>query len=44
MDTFAMLMFSMRWYTALGDLDHAYLKTSGRWIGSSVRLGLSGSP
>jgi serine/threonine protein kinase len=43
MDTFAMLMFSMNWYTMLGDVDDAY-RVSERWLAESRRTGLSGIP
>ena len=43
MDSFAMLMFSMNWYTMLGDVDRAYL-VSDRWLAESRRSGLSGIP
>ena len=43
MGSFAMLMFSMNWYTMLGDVDRAYL-VSDRWLAESRRTGLSGIP
>ncbi len=43
MDSFAMLMLSMNWYTMLGDVDRAYL-VSDRWLAESRRTGLSGIP
>ncbi len=43
MGSFAMLMFSMNWYTMLGDVDRAYL-VSDRWLAESRRSGLSGIP
>jgi hypothetical protein len=38
-----MLMFSMNWYTTLGDLDRAY-RVSERWLAESMRTGLTGIP
>jgi len=43
MDSFAMLMFSMNWYTMLGDVDRAY-QVSSRWLAESRRTGLTGIP
>jgi tetratricopeptide (TPR) repeat protein len=43
MDSFAMLMFSMNWYTMLGDVDRAY-QASSRWLAESGRTGLTGIP
>ena len=43
MDSFAMLRFSMNWYTMLGDVDRAYL-VGDRWLAESRRSGLSGIP
>ena len=43
MDSFAMLMFSMNWYTMLDDVDDAY-RASERWLVESQRTGLSGIP
>jgi tetratricopeptide (TPR) repeat protein len=43
LNSFSMLMFSMNWYTMLGDLDRAYL-TSERWLRESARLKLAGLP
>jgi tetratricopeptide (TPR) repeat protein len=43
MDSFPMLMFSMNWYTMLGDVDRAY-EASARWLAESQRTGLSGIP
>jgi len=43
MGSFAMLMFSMNWYTMLGDVDRAYL-VSDRWLAESQRSGLAGIP
>jgi len=41
--SFATLMFSMNWYTMLGDLDRAYAASS-QWLELSARSGLSGIP
>jgi hypothetical protein len=43
MDSFAMLMFSMNWYTMLGDVDRAY-QVSSRWLAESRRAGRTGIP
>ena len=43
MDSFDMLMFSMNWYTMLGDVDSAY-QVSSRWLAESQRAGLTGIP
>jgi Tfp pilus assembly protein PilF len=43
MDSFAMLMFSMNWYTMLGDVDRAY-QVSSRWLAESRRAGRAGIP
>jgi hypothetical protein len=43
MDSFAMLMFSMNWYTMLGDVDRAY-QVSSQWLAESRRAGLTGIP
>ena len=43
MSSFAMLMFSMNWYTLLGDLDRAY-QVSERWLTESRRAGSIGIP
>ena len=43
MDSFDMLMFSMNWYTMLGEIDRAYL-VSERWLAEVQRSGRSGIP
>ncbi|MEO8018816.1 MAG: protein kinase, partial [Pseudomonadota bacterium] len=43
MESFDLLMFSMTWYTMLGDVDRAYL-VSDRWLAESRRTGRSGIP
>lgn len=43
MESFPMLMFSMSWYTMLGEIDRAY-EVSSRWLEESNRTGLSGIP
>jgi serine/threonine protein kinase/Tfp pilus assembly protein PilF len=43
MESFDMLMFSMSWYTLLGDVDRAY-RVSDRWLEESRRTGRSGIP
>ncbi|HEV7609256.1 MAG TPA: protein kinase [Steroidobacteraceae bacterium] len=43
MDTFEMLMLSMSWYTALGEVDTAYL-VSERWLAEVQRTGSTGIP
>jgi hypothetical protein len=43
MDSFAMLMLSMNWYTMLGDNDRAY-RVSERWLDESRRSGRIGIP
>jgi hypothetical protein len=43
MDSFATLMFSMNWYTMLGDVDRAY-QVSSRWLAESRRTGVTGIP
>jgi hypothetical protein len=43
MDSFTMLMFSMTWYTLLGDVDRAY-EVSERWLAQTRRAGSVGIP
>ena len=38
-----MLMFSMNWYTVLGEIDKAYL-VSERWLAEVQRAGSTGIP
>jgi tetratricopeptide (TPR) repeat protein len=43
MNSFAMLMLSMNWYTMLGETDRAYL-VSERWLAEVRRAGRTGIP
>jgi len=43
MDSFQMLMFSMNWYTMLGEIDRAYL-VSERWLAQVQGAGRTGIP